>query len=177
MKTRYFLLALLLFGCWPFMAQAADYAALEGKDIYGGVILVVFQGDDPTGDSASESFLGPAVGGLTDQLAWQAFLTCAWDGDSGILGGNVDAVLANNFDSCGRDETDGMWWLGAGGSLVSYRSVFAEASGTSVDGEELGINVGGGYFWRRYTANFYLHLFPDSSNTMLTASVMRDLDF
>lgn len=177
MKIGYFTLALLLLGCWPFLAQAADYAALEGKDLYGGAILVVFWGDDPTGDSASESFIGASAGGLTDSLAWQAFLGCGTGGDSCILGGNVDAVLANNFDSCSADATDGMWWFGAGGTVISYNSVFAEASGTSIDGEELGINVGAGYFWRRYTANFYLHLFPDSNNKMLSASVMRDLNF
>lgn len=175
MKTRCFLLALLVLSSWPFLAQAADYAALEGKEFYAGGILVFLWGDDPSGDSASESFLGLSGGGLTDQLAWQAFLACAWDGDAAILGGNADVILADNFDSCRGDEADGLWWLGAGGTLISYRSAFAEASGTSVDGEELGLNVGGGYFWGRFTGNFYLHLFPDSGNTMLTASVMRDL--
>jgi hypothetical protein len=154
-------------------AQAADYAALEGKEFYAGGILVFFWGDGPSGDSASESLLGVSGGGLSDRLAWQGFLACSWDGDSTMLGGNVDAVLADNFESCSTEEADGLWWLGAGGSLIAYQSVFAEASGTSVDGEELGINVGGGYFWSSFTGNFYLHLFPDSSNTMLTASVMR----
>jgi hypothetical protein len=174
MKNYCFALALLAFTIWPLTSWAASYAALEGGDMYAGGVLLVFQGDDAAGDSTSESFLGACVSGLNDQFVWQGFLALGLDDDATLLGGSADKLLAGNFDG-GLPAEAGVWWLGAGGTLVVYRDSFQSGDGLSVSGEELGLNVGTGYFWRSYIASVYLHFFPDSSNTMISASVMRGL--
>ncbi|MBN2081808.1 hypothetical protein JW859_06305 [bacterium] len=175
MKHVVFVVALLL-ALWPFASHAAEYAALEGRDFYAGGVVLVFFGENPAGDSARESFIGPSAGGLTDGLAWQAFMGFSWDDGATMFGGSVDAILADNFAECGapcQGEAPAMWWAGAGGTLIAYQDLFETASGSSVSGEELGINVGAGYFWEDFIANIYVHFFPDSSSTLISASVMK----
>jgi len=92
MKNYCFALALLAFTIWPLTSWAASYAALEGGDMYAGGVLLVFQGDDASGDSTSESFLGGCVGGLNDQFAWQAFLGLSWDDNATMIGGSAEAL-------------------------------------------------------------------------------------
>lgn len=175
MKNYAFVLALLL-ALWPLASHGADYAALEGKEFYAGGILLSFFGENPAGESARESFIGVSAGGLTEDLSWQAFMGCSWDDDGRILGGSADAILLDNFAECSQgceNEPMSLWWLGAGGTVIVYEDLFDTVSGSSVSGEELGINVGAGYYWHEYVANFYIHHFLDSGSSMLSADVMR----
>ena len=179
MRALVFVITLLLAGAWTVRAQAATYAALDDRELEVGGVLLVFAGDDAGGGFARESLLGVSIGSLTDEIAWQAWLAHSWNEESALLGGQADLILAHNFESFDCEncsgEDFGLWWIGAGATLIAYQEMFESDQGVAVDGEELGVNLGGSYSWEQFTASLYVHYFPDSTATLISAGLAKQL--
>jgi hypothetical protein len=141
---------------WSTAAFAGSYASL-GEDrslVYVGAGGIFLSGSDATGADQDEFLPTVNINGVCDTWAWQVFY--AFGDDSSAFGGNVNYILASNFDECATCPTDeGIWWFGVGATVLSYQDLFADAAGlNSVDDTEFGINLGLGWLW----AVSYTHL-------------------
>lgn len=147
---------------WANLAWAEDYAGLgdnpwEGLQVGAGGIY--FSGDDNATPSNSGSEFVPTVNlaGLTDMLAWQVFY--GFGSDSTVMGGNVDYIIANNFDECFTCPTMGTWWFGAGPSIVDVKDLYFDAAdaNAALDDTLIGGNLGFGYNYNEWSFNMYAH--------------------
>jgi len=176
MKRLAIVLSLLVAMLWATESAAVQYAALEDMDLYAGIGVMTFAGDDAGGSGSDELLFGINLNGLMDYLVWQAFWGTSFD-DAMLAGGSVDYILLDNFDGfdCEALSIDDYlaWWVAAGPAVVSYRDMFVDDQGVGSDGEELGLSVGVGANRDGLAANFYLYYFPDSENTMITAALTR----
>ena len=176
---KYWAMAVLLLALatYPLGAHAATYAALEGRDVYLGPVVLVFTGDDAAGDSESEFLPGLTVGGWAESCAWQVLCAGGVGEDALMLGGALDFYLVDNFDELACEpgqvctSTEQPWWIGAGPTLVIYRDMFEGDGDPGVDGEELGLNAGAGLHWKQGVGTILIHYFPADGHSMISGSV------
>ncbi|MCC7477318.1 hypothetical protein IT575_02570 [bacterium] len=148
---------------WGTTALAAEYSALDGTSWEGpnvGVGGLLLSGDGPGGDSDSEFIPTINVSGLCDYVSWQAFY--GFGSDASVFGGTVDYVFANNFDECETCPTGGVWWLGAGATLMSYSDLFVTGTTGGLDETEIGANIGGGWRSGDWGVDLYVHYLPSN---------------
>lgn len=148
---------------WSNLAWA-QYSALGEDAQFGpwiGIGGLYLSGDNGAGESDSEFLPTVNISGLTDHIAWQAFY--GFGQDSTVIGGNVDYVIASNFDECFTCPDAGTWWFGAGLSMFDVTDLYAsETDATAaVDDTLFGGNLGFGYIWEEWSFNLYTHLFSD----------------
>lgn len=145
-------------------AAWAQYSALGETPEYGpwiGVGGMLISGDNGAGDSDSEFVPTVNLSGLTEYIAWQAFY--GFGADSTVFGGNVDYIIADNFDECFACPDMGTWWFGAGLSMIDVSDLYVSDtdSGAALDDTYFGGNLGFGYIWNEWSFNLYTHLFED----------------
>jgi hypothetical protein len=158
---------------WATSAFAGSYASLgeDGDMVYIGVGGIMLSGDDATGASQDEFLPTVNISGVCDTWAWQAFY--AFGDDASAFGGNVDYILASNFDECATcPAEEGMWWFGIGPSVVSYSDLFQDAAGANgVDETEIGANLGLGWVWEDWSLQLYAHYLATNGTLGLQASI------
>ncbi len=162
---------------WGTGAFAAEYSALDGSAWDGpnvGVGGLYLSGDGPSGDSDSEFLPTINVSGLSDYIAWQAFY--GFGSDASVFGGSVDYIFADNRDECATCPTDGMWWLGAGATLVSYSDLFVAGTTAGLDETEIGANLGGGWRSGDWGVDLYVHYLPSNSILGFQGAVTYSFD-
>lgn len=147
---------------WSGMAWAQYSALGNDKNEFGpwiGAGGMYITGDNGNGESDSEFVPTVNISGVCDYIAWQAFY--GFGTDSTIWGGNVDYVLANNFDKCFTCPDIGTWWFGAGASLIDVNDLYtSDTDATAALSDTLfGGNVGFGYIWNDWSVNVYAHVF------------------
>jgi len=162
---------------WASGAFAQSYSAIEDDMIYGpwfGVGGALLSGTDNTGDTDTEIFGTVNLLGLTDYVAWQFYY--GFNGDATAYGGNLDFLLADNFDDCDMCPDD-LYWLGAGGSFISYSDAFImnNDANSGIDDDDFGLNVGGGYMFGDWQVAFFLNYFLDSEDFMGQGMLLYNL--
>jgi len=163
------LTAVLMIGVivtWATVASAASYAALD-NDPYNrawvGMGGMYISGDNGQSPSVSDSEFVPTVNlvGVSKMLAYQVFY--GMGSDSTVYGGNLDYILANNFDQCFTCPGSGQWWFGAGASVMVASDLYFDAATptAALDDTFYGANVGFGYIWSDWSLNLYAHYLQD----------------
>lgn len=147
---------------WANLAWAEDYTGMGDKPFEGPMVGaggIYIAGDDNGNPAESSSEFVPTVNlaGLTDMLAWQVFY--GFGSDSTVWGGNVDYIVASNFDECFTCPDMGTWWFGVGPSLVDVSDLYFDDArpGAALDDTLFGGNVGFGYNWGEWSFNMFAH--------------------
>ena len=161
---------------WATMAFAQDYAALDDSQTYGpylglGGLLII--GDDNAGNSSSEFLPTVNLAGLTDSLAYQVFY--GFGQDATVWGGNLDYILADNFDKCFTCPDMGKWWFGIGPTYMDVSDLFTDAADTTAALSDtfFGGNLGFGYIYDKWHLSLYAHYLD--GEIALQGMVMYDL--
>jgi hypothetical protein len=138
----------------------AQYSVLEDEVSYGpwvgaGGILVF--GEDGVGDDQSEFIPAISISGLNKYVAWQAFY--GMGEDSTAFGGTLDYVLWSNMEDCIDCDGKGIWWFGAGVTLMDVDDLYVDDTnaGTAVNDTLWGGNLGFGYMWGDWMLSLYGH--------------------
>jgi hypothetical protein len=162
MKKLAIVMLVGMMALWATMAFAQDYAALGGDDSYGpylGLGGLYIMGDDNANPANSTSEFLPTVNltGLNDMLAWQVFY--GFGAESTVWGGNVDYILANNFDKCFTCPDMGKWWFGIGPTFMDVSDLYYDSGNTSaaLSDTMIGANLGFGYLYGNWHLNLYAH--------------------
>ena len=158
---------------WCTAAFAGSYASL-GEDeslVFAGVGGIFLSGSDATGADQDEFLPTVNISGVCDTWAWQAFY--AFGDDASAFGGNVNYILASNFDECATcPAEEGIWWFGAGPSIIVYEDLFQDAAGANgVDDTEFGANLGLGWLKDNWSFQLYGHYFWDSETFGIQGSL------
>jgi len=166
-------------------AFAADYAALEGRELYLGGGLLYLTGDDPHGEDANEIIPAVKLFGLSDTWTWQVFLGASFDGGALAAGGAADYLLSHNFDdssccpttcgTCSSCEPD-LWWIGAGPAVIAYQDMFTDIEGDSYDCTEFGVHAVAGMTRGNLALDLNVFYFLDTCNLMVSAGVATAID-
>ena len=158
----------------------AQYSALEESATYGpyfGLGGLMIMGDNGAEDSDSEFLPTVNLAGMTDYRAWQAFY--GFGTDSTVWGGNLDWIVASNFDECFTCPDEGLYWFGIGGSYVDVSDLYFDAadSNAAVSDAYYGPNLGFGYMWDDWALNIYLHylLGDEADQIAFQGMLMYDL--
>lgn len=164
---------------WGTTAFAGDYSALDDSGVFGpsvGLGAIVFSGDNGAGGSDTQFVPTINISGITDMIAWQVFYGS--DSDTSTFGGSADYILASNFDECATCPENGIYWFGAGLSLIDYSDLFFDgATATAaVSDTEFGVNVGGGYRWDEWGFDAYLHYLVDSGTIGFQAALLYNFN-
>jgi hypothetical protein len=157
MKKLMAVIVLAVAALWATSAFA-DYASLgdDESSVAAGVGGIYLSGNDATGASQSEFLPTVNISGLAEDWAWQVFY--AFGSDASAFGGNVDYILADNFDECATCDDGDRWWFGVGPTLINYDTLFADAAGAnSVSDTDWGANLGVGWEMDDWSVNLYAH--------------------
>jgi hypothetical protein len=160
------LMAVIVLGVAVLWASSAwaQYSALGDMPDYGpwlGVGGIIISGDNGAGDSDDTILPTVNLTGITEYLAWQVFY--GFNSDTSVIGGNVDYIVANNFDECFTCPGQGMWWFGIGPSFIDATDLYFDENDPSaaIDDSYFGGNLGFGYMWEDWAINLYAHIFED----------------